>query len=436
MRLAATTDEHFTIEQIVQICGYPTTCTWMHQPLRCFAWIQEVQLRPGQWWPGTSGTSIFLSIIRTTPLIRPQGPNVQPHLGLYQTSVQVKQGQRRPLADYGNNRAYAQEEDDTQSLMAQGTKARPQDPDPFLVDNPAIAQQEDDIEDDIESDDSIESSDPDWQEATLFSPRSVPVTRQINLQSHPLRRYQIAHALRWATEEVMEDYSLAVSLQEMAIHPCNAWLVRHQGDLPSNSNLVLVLIDTIMHPTPPSWQLQTVRKPMYVFPQLTAKQLLQAMFLRNYCTYAQLPCIVHHNAVIWHQDADPSHAIYNGDYMTIHIPPPNAPQAALSTRCVAVALHHGYSFEILELLGPFPDYHVQSVPNPNQVMVEQDIQDGDESSFLQSRAQLLTQCNHLPEHLPYTRRHRLGEADVPGPESQEVHEHRWALGAINPDRLD
>ena len=435
MRLAATTDEHFTIEQIVQICGYPTTCTWMHQPLCCFAWIQEVQLRPGQWWPGTSGTSIFLSIIRTTPLIGPQGPNVQPHLGLYQTSVQVKQGQRRPLADYGNNRAYAQEEDDTQSLMAQGTKARPQDPDPFLVDNPAIAQQEDDIEDDIESDDSIESSDPDWQEATLFSPRSVPVTRQINLQSHPLRRYQIAHALRWATEEVMEDYSLAVSLQEMAIHPCNAWLVRHQGDLPSNSNLVLVLIDTIMHPTPPSWQLQTVRKPMYVFPQLTAKQLLQAMFLRNYCTYAQLPCIVHHNAVIWHQDADPSHAIYNGDYMTIHIPPPNAPQAALSTRCVAVALHHGYSFEILELLGPFPDYHVQSVPNPNQVMVEQDIQDGDESSFLQSRAQVLTQCNHLPEHLPYTRRHRLGEADVPGPESQEVHEHRWALGAINPTGL-
>ena len=327
------------------------------------------------------------------------------------------------------------EEDDTQSLMAQGSNTRPKDPEPFLIDNPAIVQQDEGIEDDLESNDSIESSDPDWQEATIFSPRSAPVTRQINLQSHPLRRYQIAHALRWVTDGVMEDYSLAVGPEAMEVHPCYAWLVRHQRDLPSHSNLVLVLIDIIMHPFPPSWQIQTVRKPMYVFPQLTAKQLLQAMFLRSYCTYAELPCIVHHNSVIWHQDSDPSHTVYNGDYLTMHIPPPNAPQATLPTRCVAVAMHHGYSFEILELQGPFPDYHVQSVPNPHQAMTEQDIQGGDASSFLQRRAQAITQYDHLPEHDPYTQRHRLGEADVPGPEAQESHETRWALGAINPTGL-
>ena len=119
----------------------------------------------------------------------------------------------------------------------------------------------------------------------------------------------------------------------------------------------------------------------------------------------------------------------------MHIPPPNAPQATLPTRCVAVAMHHGYSFEILELQGPFPDYHVQSVPNPHQAMTEQDIQGGDASSFLQRRAQAITQYDHLPEHDPYTQHHRLGEADVPGPEAQESHETRWALGAINPTGL-
>ena len=37
VRLVITTFEHFTIEQVVQVCGYPTTCTWAMQVLRCFA---------------------------------------------------------------------------------------------------------------------------------------------------------------------------------------------------------------------------------------------------------------------------------------------------------------------------------------------------------------------------------------------------------------
>ena len=258
MRLAATTDEHFTIEQIVQICGYPTTCTWMHQPLRCFAWIQDMQLLQASC--GQALQALAYSLVSSEPcqMLSLTAPLCSPHLGLYQTTVQVRKV----------NMDQDHEEDDTQSLMAQGSNTRPKDPEPFLIDNPAIVQQDEGIEDDLESNDSIESSDPDWQEATIFSPRSAPVTRQINLQSHPLRRYQIAHALRWVTDDVMEDYSLAVGPEAMEVHPCYAWLVRHQRDLPSHSNLVLVLIDIIMHPFPPSWQIQTVRKPMYVFRSL------------------------------------------------------------------------------------------------------------------------------------------------------------------------
>ena len=384
MRLVVTTDEHFTIEQAVQLCGYPVTCTWMHQILRCFAWIQDVQLLPGQMWPGTSGTSVFLSIVRTMPVIVPPGHNGNPHLGLVQTSVQVTRIKHFPHSfQVLSHRESDPEEEDTYSLMAQGRRTHSRHSETPIVESPLIAQQEDVIDEEVESDDSLESSDPDWQEAVIYSPRTEPVTRQINLQSHPLRRYQIAHALRWLTEDVVEDHSLAVGPEAMASHPCHARLVRHRADLPAGSDLVLVLIDTVMHPFPPSWQTQSIRKPMYVFPQLTARQLLQAMFLRNYCTYAELPCIVYHNSIIWHQDADQSRDIYDGDYLIIHIPPPNAPQASLPTRCVAVALHHGYSFEILELLGPFPDYHIQTVPNPYQAMAAQDIQDDDMSSLCQ-----------------------------------------------------
>lgn len=46
MRLVLTTDEHFTIEQIVQSCGYPITCTSVPQALRCFAWVQCVGAGP------------------------------------------------------------------------------------------------------------------------------------------------------------------------------------------------------------------------------------------------------------------------------------------------------------------------------------------------------------------------------------------------------
>ena len=485
MRLVITTDEHFAIEHVVQSCGYPTTCTWMHQSLRCFAWIQEYQMLPGRLWPGSSGTSIFLSITRTPPIVHPVQQVDQ--VGLVQTSLCIHHPKMDPKMDHAMNPsqrlltyASTSPDHDVQSFMAVGNfPRRSLPPDAEIINNPGIAHQETLLGDDPDSD--IESSsssitDTAWQEAVLYSPRSEPVVRQVNLVSRVLRRYQIAQALRWHTEDIHDEYPLAVRSHEMHSHPCNARLVRHRTDLPAESPMALVLIDTTIHPYPPRWDAQTIRKPMFVFHSLTAKQILRAMFLGQYCSYAILPCLVYHNNNIWHQDTDASHILTNGDYIVLHIPPPNEPQSTLPTRCVAVATYHGYSFEILELFGPFPDDHIQSVPNPYQVMIDQDLEVVDNMTLVQIHITLRVRrrietwappessegimcpmskgrfwprpkwttvpethmskhgcCLH-PEVDAYTSRQRLGEAKVPGP-ALPVEGLRWAIGAINPTGL-
>ena len=187
------------------------------------------------------------------------------------------------------------------------------------------------------SDDSLSSTDYDWQETLLYTTLMVPVTRQLNIPNAHLRLTQIASALRWDIVKVHSDYELNSLPSDLIAENLYGRLVRHVDDLPSDSDLVLVLIDTTFHRQPPSWQPQIVRKAMYSLPRLTAAQFLRAMYLSRYCDANELPCLVYRNERIWRQDPDIAVDLANGDYFRLEIPPMHNDRTGLDTRCLAVA---------------------------------------------------------------------------------------------------
>ena len=478
MRLVITTDEHFTIEHIAQSCGYPTTCASQAQPVRCFAWIQDHQLLPGLVWPGSSGTSIQFSVVRTPVPFSSAVPRHSEQTGLLQLQVKV----------HSSRINLPEPNTDAVSFMAQGRRQRRAlSAEISVADNEQAARTLDQEEEDTSSSSESDTQQGVWQNAIIYSTRTGPVSRSVHLQSPRLRRYQIAHALLWPLQEVHSEFPLAVQPDDIEHQRSRVWLIRHQDDLPADVELALVLIDMVVHSYPPSWQTQLIRKPMYLPLEITARQILAALYLARYCSYAILPCLVYRNRVLWHQDHDESQELINGDYIKIHIPPPNSAQRELSTRCVMAATHHQYSFDIPIIFGPMPEYHINTVPNPSPYIDDND-PDTEEDSLIQvsrpgrptqarphkaccprirttlgyhnvlcyerspksSRTQpSLTSQLAITQHLPlaplvmselapfsvYTQQQRLGEAKVPGPTLQEPPDAKWAIGAINPTGL-
>lgn len=395
IRLVITTFEHFTIEQVVQICGYPTTCTWAMQALRCFAWIQQQQLLPGRLWPGRPGTSIHLSIIRT-PSVVANPVHEQLNRGnpmMYQKYTRVTKklpipanGVSKHLSPIISTVHHGDAVGDESILMAQGVRQRRRSsPVGSVSDLEHAVRQHEEVDLPHESSDSeSSSSDPNWQETVLFSPVCEPVTRQLLIPSARTRRYQIARAFGWDPNIVDFEVLVHTRPSDLLERHLYARLVGRVDDLPTNSNLQLVLIDVVFHPQPPSWESSTVRKAMYVLPTLTVRQFIKAMFLQRYCNHGRLPCIVLHNQVVWPQDQNRAHDIHTGDYFVFHVPPPSQEIGSLPTRCVAVAMHQGIDLAVVELLGDLPDQEMSTVPNPYQIMLDQDADsDTEEISMLQ-----------------------------------------------------
>ena len=203
----------------------------------------------------------------------------------------------------------------------------------------------------------------------------VPVTRQLNIPNAHLRLTQIASALRWDIVKVHSDYELNSLPSDLIAENLYGRLVRHVDDLPSDSDLVLVLIDTTFHRQPPSWQPQIVRKAMYSLPRLTAAQFLRAMYLSRYCDANELPCLVYRNERIWRQDPDIAVDLANGDYFRLEIPPMHNDRTGLDTRCLAVAMHQNIDISMLDFVGGLTEEQLHAVPNPYQIMLEQNTTD-------------------------------------------------------------
>ncbi|CAL1172743.1 unnamed protein product [Cladocopium goreaui] len=161
------------------------------------------------------------------------------------------------------------------------------------------------------------------------------------------------------------------------------------------------------------------------------------MYLQPYCAYNALPCIVHHNEGTWSQDSEEVHDIQDGDYLAIHAPPPNEIHATLPTRCVAVAIHQGIDLDIVDLVGDLPAREINAVPNPYQVMTDQDVEaDPDSLMMLQHSIGVLRAHRTSPVGVlemtgyPYNQLQRLGEAAVPGPPQDAEPPSKWAIGKV------
>ena len=552
MKLVATLDAQFTVDQVSQACGYPANCVWNIHALRCEVSVGQQRLTPGPVWQGSTGVGFLLRITRPPPVVAPS-EQIQAHLGLYQREIQLRKLgtkchmlglkiqsiQCRPLPPRhnfnkinlvqppktgdnlnGHDQSDAQLGFDELSLMAKGRANRIViSPQSAIAMMPEAVQQEDAAEEEPPTSDGDSSStDLNWQETVLYSPVCEPVIRQINIPSVPLRLHQITRAFGWAPGMILMELPLTIRPDDLVENRLHGRLVRRIDDLPQQSDLVLVLIDTVFHAKAPSRNPSTVRKAMYIFPQLTARQLIRSMYLQRYCDYNLLPCIVRHNRVIWRQDFRVAHQVGNGDYLSIEVPPPNPPQSNINTRCVVAALHQGIDLQVIDLVGDLPDRHVQRVPNPYQTMIQQDIEsDEDGPMLLQLLANLLhsplrinskympgnkplkprrvprmrttlgdhnvlaahasppnkRRCHAIATRVgslvqgsvsialrdwfyyhpdltkgttdvtkpfgmtdkPYTQRHRLGEASVPGPSHEPDTRAKWAIGAVNPTGL-
>lgn len=136
--------------------------------------------------------------------------------------------------------------------MAQGRRQRSTAQSAVSVsENPQVVVNQELVDDEEMStnESDSDSHDPNWQLTELYSIRTSPVTRQLNIPSAPLRRYQIAQALSWQLNEVAADYVLADPPQD-ADPSTQIRLIRHRDDTVSESAMVLVLIDSVIHPPP------------------------------------------------------------------------------------------------------------------------------------------------------------------------------------------
>ena len=362
MRLVITTNIQVFPFQVVHACGFPVQCIHPGSSPLCQVWIRQQLIPPGDGWQGYTGESILLRILRNQASLPPQVDVDQ--IGLYQTSVSIL--------------AYNSDHDpDDTSLMARGpTSRRPPQPQAPVADmTDAVVQDEGLMEDPdaVDSDSSESITDHNWQLTVIFSPLSQPTQRQLNVPSQRLRAYQIATALQWEPHAVYEDYPIRYRPPDLIEHNLYGRLVKHVDEVPEGSTLALVLIDVVFHQSPPSWTPQTVRKAMYSIPRLTATQFLQAMYVQSYCQYSILPCLVYHNHAIWRQDTHQHHRLQNGDYLRLEIPPPNDVHHNLDTRCIAVAMHQGHGLDMVELFDSLPLSQLTSVPNPYQVMTDEDV---------------------------------------------------------------
>ena len=87
LRMAITTHEHITFEQIVHGVYYDDICIYHAEPAQCVVWYHQRPIVPGHPIPGWSGYSIVLHVNRNPRLIRANRPVEHDEVNLLQRPI-------------------------------------------------------------------------------------------------------------------------------------------------------------------------------------------------------------------------------------------------------------------------------------------------------------------------------------------------------------
>ena len=140
-------------------------------------------------------------------------------------------------------------------------------------------------------------------------------------------------------------------------------IVQQIQDIPHGSTECLLLVDVLVHvdgqgltPVPPIITRRVIRTPN----QATRTHVLHYTMLEAFCHLQGDRCIVKHNGHLWPSQQIALRSLVHGDYLQVHVPPPNdefidiSLEALLAmngygTRAQATAAH-GWTFDAISML--------------------------------------------------------------------------------------
>jgi len=286
---------------------------------------------------------------------------------------------------------------DVVAFMAAGVHLRPtkvgETPAPHLVDDPAIAAQEnmfDGDEDPGSSDDDSSTSEdnPTWRNFYVYTVHQPPVQVSLLMIRPRVQHHQCARALGWTVAQLAAKYVVTPCPEDLLQSRLRGMLARYQDDPSEEGPLAMVLIDVEFHPPAPRWDPEIIRTAMFVPRDLTNHQFLESMHLLPYCRYNRRPCLLLLRGLMIQLDFEMTMQITDGSYLRVILPPPNQEDEATSTRCIAMACYQGIGQDSFAFFGELvEEYNLWSMPNPSQVLVvdsPEDAPDDEQVSLIQS----------------------------------------------------
>ena len=184
-------------------------------------------------------------------------------------------------------------DDDTIVLMSFGMHLPETPTNPAASSLHHAARQGDELPEDLTSDTESNSSEDLARHETQVFTVSLPARIvQLNQINPNLRKQQIARACNWPLQQVYADYFVLHRPRDLEDRMLHVRLIQRQGELPTDSDLQLLLVDIEYHPVPPSWEIDRSRYPRYFPPSMTSRQLLEQLEIARYCDHVILPCLV------------------------------------------------------------------------------------------------------------------------------------------------
>lgn len=234
-------------------------------------------------------------------------------------------------------------DDDTIVLMSFGMHLPETPTNPAASSLHHAARQGDELPEDLTSDtESNSSEDLAWHETQVFTVSLPARIVQLNQINPNLRKQQIARACNWPLQQVYADYFVLHRPRDLEDRMLHVRLIQRQGELPTDSDLQLLLVDIEYHPVPPSWEIDRSRYPRYFPPSMTSRQLLEQLEIARYCDHVILPCLVWLDKQLRSLSDVALQQLQHGQYIRVAVPPSDG-QAQATTRYVAMGMQLGMS---------------------------------------------------------------------------------------------
>ena len=266
------------------------------------------------------------------------------------------------------------------------------------MDQPEIAQQSDDPEQEplqVDAESSSEDSwsivrpvRSSWQTTLSFPLNEQATTMRLDWNDYELLHASIARELQVLPGDLYHVHHARYPPQDLFRAYVEPVLPQRATDIGPGSMERLVLLDVEFLSSRTILQPEVVRQAYKLVEPISRERLLRQLGLSKYCSSVQHRCLVWRNNALVPLSSTLME-LYDGDYIRVALPPPGSDMDHIATRCLATAYYQGMTpDDVLDrhtmyMLGWY-DYVVDppNVPNTG------DHEGGDDDVMLCAEARL------------------------------------------------